>query len=116
MANNSIVVSRYCNDYQRIYFECCSNTSSTSTQLIGRTGSNVITSYASEILRHYTASSSCTRFRSYSSSSNRCRYSRYYFTSSYQGVYTCRMTDSNGQYNDFSMGIYPYGFNSKYNI
>ena len=114
MANNSIIVSRDCNDYTRFHFCCCSNTSSIgNAELIGRYGSNVMNSYSEYIIRgNNDVYNGCFRVRSYYSSYRRC-YSSYHFTSSYQGVYTCRMLDANGIAQDFSMGIYPNGFNSK---
>ena len=115
MANNSIIVSGDCNNNTRFHFCCCSNTSSIyNAQLIGRYGTNVMNSYSEYIIRGYSdVYNGCFRVRSYYSSYyGRC-YSSYHFSSSYQGVYTCRMLDANGIAQDFSMGIYPNGFNSE---
>ena len=120
MANNSIIVSKTCS-YRgtRFSFYCCSNTSSTNAQMIGRAGTNVINTYSARVLGSSTSSSypGCVQFRSYYSSYS----SSYRCSSGYttllqvcmQGVYTCRMTDSNWRQHDFSMGIYSSGFRCK---
>ena len=116
MANNSIIVSGHCNNNTRFYFYCCSNTSSTSyAELIGIFGTNVMSSYGAYVFRSGGSYTGCFHVRSSYSSYSRCNYYRY-FPSSLQGVYTCRMLDANGVSQDFSMGIYPYGFNSKLHV
>ena len=111
MANNSIVVASSCSSYVRFDFYCCTNRSSVSgAELIGRDNYNVMYSYRRDIMQAYSFYSDCVRFRSYDYYGYGCSY---YFTSSYQGVYTCKMADSNGIYQDFSMGIYPNGFSCK---
>ena len=113
LANNSFIVSKSCGHAERFKFYCCSNRSSVSgSLLIGPQSSDMDYHYSDYILRYYTTSDYCKVYRSY----NRYGYcySSYYFSSSHQGVYTCRMKDSNNIYQDFSMGIYPHGFNSKH--
>lgn len=44
------------------------------------------------------------------------RGSEFALTSSQQGVYTCRIPDQSGMIVDISIGIYPNGFNSGFNL
>ncbi len=97
MANNSALVwkyptSGYYTHEMDIY--CMSNSSSSST------GSVIAATY--NPLSTSSCGVGCYRMYSLSSSLN----------SSYQGIYTCRIADSNGVYLDINFGIYPY--NSRY--
>ena len=91
--NNAVLVARNYNSY--FYFYCQSN--STSNSVGSFTGD-----YSSYFSQSY-CGAGC--YQLYTSS---------YWYSSYQGVYTCTIPNSNGTYLDVNVGLYPYGFNCKY--
>ncbi len=98
MANNSALVWKSSTYSYYIIYEmeiyCMSNSSSSST------GSVIASSYDP----FSTSSCGVGCYQMYSSSS--------YLSSSHQGIYTCRIADSNGVYLDINFGIYLY--NSRY--
>ena len=116
--NNSIITSytgsvSYYSSYTRMAFYCCSNSSisgSTGT-LIGLNGN----SYSGRFrFQRYSSSSSYAGCMYISLSKNYDSYSQNYLSSSAEGIYTCRMPDSTGRNVDVSVGIYRYGYASKF--
>ncbi len=96
MANNSALFWKSSSTYSyEMDIYCMSNSTSSYT------GSVIRTPYSNGL-----SASSCGVgcYRMYSSSSS--------LSSSYRGIYTCRISDSNGVYLDINFGIYPY--NSTY--
>ncbi len=92
MANNSALVWKpSTSSYLEMDIYCMSNSSSSST------GSVIRTPRGNPL-----SASSCGVgcYRMYSSSPS--------LSSTYRGIYTCRIADSNGVYLDINFGIYPY--------
>ena len=115
--NNSIITSytgslSYYSSYTRMSFYCCSNSTRRSTgTFIGLNGNS------------YSGIINVERYRS-SHSYAGCMYIhltktyRSYFdndlSSSEEGIYTCRMSDSTGRNVDVSVGIYRHGYACKF--
>ncbi len=90
MANNSALVWKSAYIYKMDIY-CMSNSSSSYT-------GNVIRTPYSNALSETSCGVGC--YRMYSTYSS--------LSSSYQGIYTCRIADSNEDYLDINFGIYPY--------
>ncbi len=93
LSNNSALVWRSPTySYLEMDIYCMSNSSSSST-------GTLLTPYGSA-LSHTSCGIGC--YQVYSSSSS--------LSSSYQGIYTCRIADSRGISLDVNFGIYPYSY------
>ncbi len=93
LSNNSALVWRSStSSYLEMDIYCMSNSSSSST-------GTLLTPYGWALSR---TSCGIGCYRVYSSSSS--------LSSSYQGIYTCRIADSRGVSLDVNFGIYPYSY------
>ncbi len=92
MANNSALVWKSSTYNYEMDIYCMSNSSSSSTGSVMTPSSNPLS----------TTSCGVGCYQMYSTSSS--------LSSTYQGIYTCRIADSNGDYLDFNFGIYPYSY------
>ncbi len=93
LPNNSALVWRSpTSRYLEMDIYCMSNSSSSTT-------GSLLTPYGSALSR---TSCGIGCYRVYSSSSS--------LSSSYQGIYTCRIADSKGISLDVNFGIYPYSY------
>ena len=111
LPNNSIITSNtgydsYYRSGTTMSFYCCSNStySGNTATFIGNSSKFSINRYSSS--HSYAACmfiSLYKRYRSYN-----------YFSSSEQGIYTCRMPDSAGRNIDVNVGIYRDDYTSKF--
>ena len=111
LPNNSIITSYtgygIRDSGTTLSFYCCSN----STTLPRNTGTFIGNSGKFSIIRYSSSNSyaGCMYISLYK------RYRSYnYFSSSEQGIYTCRMPDSAGRNIDVNVGIYRNGYASKF--
>ena len=107
--NNSIVLSYASYSYSstRMYFYCCSNSTSYVGSIIGLNGR----SYSSNFGRFYVGRADYGCIYMYNSG----RYS--YMKSSEQGIYTCSIPDVRGRNMNVHVGIYRHDYSSKsYNV
>ncbi len=99
LSNNSAITWRQSSYYTTTYYSlyCMSNASSTSAY--------ALFPYSSSYVSRTTCGAGCYRlyYTGYQTS----------LSSSYQGIYTCRIQDSRGIYLDVHVGIYPHSFSCK---
>ena len=115
--NNSIITSytgyvSYYSSYTRMSFYCCSNPgwryTGTFIGLYGYSYSGIIN------VQRYRSSHSYAGCMYISLSKIYGFYSQNYLSSSEEGIYTCRMSDSTGRNIDVSVGIYRHGYACKF--
>ena len=118
LPNNSIITSytgfySFYSSRTRMGFYCCSNstTSGRTGTFIGINGNSY--SGTINVERHGSSHSYAGCMRLYLQK-NSYSTSQYYFSSSEEGIYTCRMPDSAGRSIDVSVGLYRDGYGSKF--